>query len=283
MSYPYFAFRVAEIGEMTERLTDHELGALMRLMMLTWTSPKQSLPDDVPWIRRRIGSKGNWKTVPEMLQRFFVLKNGRWTMAYLDEQAVLIGKLLGDKRAHANEMRSKWQPNGERMTDKWRANDRRMTGVSPTGSEQNQGDATLRKDVDERKRRKKEKKEDTSSQDDGHIQADGPIFTDSHTLEGLIEENGADVVDRIRENEGLDEETLQQMNILFIGRKVGSIEPRHVWAAFRDVQRFDAEEESRPEGEATDEAESPPPAASGPTNGQKEKLHCSTEFMRSDI
>jgi helix-turn-helix protein len=86
----------------------------------------------------------------------------------------------------------------------------------------------------------------TSSRDDGLPPA-SPLFTDHDSLEelGIEDENGRDVMDLIQEvTEGFDAkgEILRLMNTSFIGRRIDSIAASHVWASYREVERFlDAE------------------------------------------
>jgi hypothetical protein len=109
--------------------------------------------------------------------------------------------------------------------------------------------------------------------------ADAVLFTTDDTLEGLVQDkHGRGVVEAIRSTGNADEETLRQMDTLFIGRSSSSIEPRHVWAALRDVQRFNGGAKAAVEGEAVSVVETSPdttPLKSDgetPMNGQQVKL-----------
>ena len=107
----------------------------------------------------------------------------------------------------------------------------------------------------------------TSSRDDGLPPA-SPSFTDHDSLEELSieDENGRDVMDLIQEvTEGFDAEgeILRLMNTSFIGRRIDSIAASHVWASYREVERFlDAK------GEAVEVVAAPSPTpAAVPMNG----------------
>ena len=51
---PYMKFWIPDYTSKTHHLSVQEHGAYIRLLMIAWTTPGCSIPDDAAWIRRRL-------------------------------------------------------------------------------------------------------------------------------------------------------------------------------------------------------------------------------------
>lgn len=88
MSIPYFPLYPDDFEADTAHLSLAEDGAYNRLLRLSWRSPECKLPDDLPWLFRRLRavSEGDQATVKAVIKEFFVRKGGKvWNPRLLAE------------------------------------------------------------------------------------------------------------------------------------------------------------------------------------------------------
>lgn len=88
MNVPYIPLYIDDFDGATAHLTPEEEGIYMRLLKLSWRTPGCSLPNDIPWIARKVRvSEADFRRVGEpVLREFFSLIRGRWTQRRLKKE-----------------------------------------------------------------------------------------------------------------------------------------------------------------------------------------------------
>jgi uncharacterized protein YdaU (DUF1376 family) len=88
MSLPYYPMYPADFEADTSHLTLAEDGAYNRLLRLCWRTPGCSLPNDRPWIHRRMRcvTDDDRAVVDTVLDEFFVLRAGRLSNTRLSRE-----------------------------------------------------------------------------------------------------------------------------------------------------------------------------------------------------
>jgi uncharacterized protein YdaU (DUF1376 family) len=130
-AHPWMPLYTKNLTAATRDLDAARFGIYVMLLILAWES-EGSLPNDMDWVRtmlkRSLGVHGHQfnNTVPDLLERYFKLDNGRWTNKRLTKE-----KEKADKRsANARQMADKRWSKNEKKNDKPSADSNEINGFS---------------------------------------------------------------------------------------------------------------------------------------------------------